>query len=83
MNQQLLVVSVRIIHSFDCECANVLFGSIVLVSHKSLLLLCVQDTHLKRKLVCEIILSHFEMNQIVIGGALWGVKNTNVLVSEN
>jgi hypothetical protein len=43
----------------------------------------VQDTHLKRKLVGEIILSHFAMNQIVIGGALWGVKNTNVLVSEN
>jgi hypothetical protein len=43
----------------------------------------VQDTDLKRKLVCEIILSHFEMTQIVIGGALWGVKNTDVLVGEN
>jgi hypothetical protein len=43
----------------------------------------VQDTHLKRKQVGEIILSRFEIHQIVIGGALWGVQNTNVLTGEN
>jgi hypothetical protein len=60
-----------------------MFTGQALVTHRSLLLLHVQDTHLKIKLVSEITLSHFEMNQIVIGGALWCVKNINVLVGEN
>ncbi len=60
-----------------------LFIGQALVSRKSLLLQCVQDTHLKRKSVCEIILSHFEMNQIVIGEHYGVLKNTNVLISEN
>jgi hypothetical protein len=53
-------MSVRVIHCFDRECANVFFGIVytysldkALVSHISLLVLHVQDTHLKRKLVGE------------------------------